>query len=147
MLAVAAHAPSNPEAQVVLGVLYNISQDFDNATECFSRAIELSPPDYTLLNKVVSRAHRISSCLSKSHSQPPLSVLSIISSTKPPIHFICCQMGATLANNNKSDQAVQIYVKALNARPTYARGWLNLGKITYCTYLLTDLSLLHGGNT
>jgi lipoprotein NlpI len=52
MLAVAAHAPSNPEAQVVLGVLYNISQDFDNATECFSRAIELSPPDYTLLNKV-----------------------------------------------------------------------------------------------
>jgi uncharacterized protein HemY len=81
MLAVAAHAPSNPEAQVVLGVLYNISQDFDNATECFSRAIELSPPDYTLLNKVVSRAHRLSSCLSKSHSQPPLSVLSIISST------------------------------------------------------------------
>ena len=43
-------------------------------------------------------------------------------------------MGATLANNNKSDQAVQIYVKALNARPTYARGWLNLGvNITYRT--------------
>ena len=55
MLAVAAHAPSNPEAQVVLGVLYNISQDFDNATECFSRAIDLSPPDYTLLNKVINR--------------------------------------------------------------------------------------------
>lgn len=55
MLAVAAHSPSNPEAQVVLGVLYNISQDFDNATECFARAIELSPPDYTLLNKVISR--------------------------------------------------------------------------------------------
>ena len=52
MLAVAAHSPSNPEVQVVLGVLYNISQDFDSAIDCFRHAIELSPPDYSLLNKV-----------------------------------------------------------------------------------------------
>jgi peroxin-5 len=138
MLAVAAHAPSNPEAQVVLGVLYNISQDFDNATECFSRAIELSPPDYTLLNKVdMYRIHAPTLlhyvCQSYLPAHPPL--FSQYCSPSPLLFpFNNYQMGATLANNNKSDQAVQIYVKALNARPTYARGWLNLGvNITYRT--------------
>ena len=53
MLAVAAHSPQNSEVQVILGILYNISQDFDNAIECFRRAIELSPADYALFNKVL----------------------------------------------------------------------------------------------
>ena len=52
MLAVAAHSPSNGEVQVVLGILYNISQDFDNAIDCFRKAVDFSPPDYSLLNKV-----------------------------------------------------------------------------------------------
>ena len=52
MQAAATHSPGNCDAQVVLGVLYNISQDFENAIECFRRAIDLSPPDYGLLNKV-----------------------------------------------------------------------------------------------
>ena len=54
MLAVAAHAPLNQEVQVVLGILYNISQDFDNAIVCFKEALNLSPGDYTLFNKVPS---------------------------------------------------------------------------------------------
>lgn len=41
------------------------------------------------------------------------------------------QLGATLANNNKSEQAIQVYARALNARPTYARGWLNLGEMCW----------------
>ena len=46
------------------------------------------------------------------------------------VWFACVtvQLGATLANHNKSEQAVQVYAKALNIRPTYARGWLNLGE-------------------
>ena len=52
MQAAATHSPGNCDAHVVLGVLYNISQDFENAIECFRRAIDLSPPDYGLLNKV-----------------------------------------------------------------------------------------------
>ena len=52
MLAVAAHSPTNGEVQVVLGILYNISQDFDNAIDSFRKAIDFSPPNYSLLNKV-----------------------------------------------------------------------------------------------
>ena len=37
------------------------------------------------------------------------------------------QLGATLANANQSLRAIPIYEKALQLRPNYARGWLNLG--------------------
>lgn len=36
-------------------------------------------------------------------------------------------MGATLANNNKSTEAMPAYHRALELKPRYARGWLNLG--------------------
>ena len=55
-------------------------------------------------------------------------ILAIIS---PSLLFISLhlflKLGATLANNNKSEEAIQVYAKALSERPTYARGWLNLG--------------------
>ena len=37
------------------------------------------------------------------------------------------KLGATLANANRSAEAVPLYVDALRLRPTFARGWLNLG--------------------
>ena len=80
-------APDDPDVLTVLGVLCNVSMDFDCAADCFQRAIELKPSDYSLLNK----------------------------------------LGATLANANRSPQAIPYYAKALELRPNYARGWLNLG--------------------
>ena len=52
---------------------------------------------------------------------------------------VCVQLGATLANHNKSEQAVQVYAKALNIRPTYARGWLNLGEYSICVTVLITI--------
>ena len=37
------------------------------------------------------------------------------------------QLAATYANSNNSAQAVPLYASALQLRPNYARGWLNLG--------------------
>ena len=53
---------------------------------------------------------------------------------------VCVQLGATLANHNKSEQAVQVYAKALNIRPTYARGWLNLGEDGICVTVDLEVS-------
>jgi peroxin-5 len=52
IMAAAAHAPDDADAQVVLGVLYNVSLDYDSAIECFKKALQLRPDDYTLYNKV-----------------------------------------------------------------------------------------------
>merc|ERR1712146_832794 len=35
--------------------------------------------------------------------------------------------GATLANSQRSEEAIPAYKKSLELRPRYTRGWLNLG--------------------
>lgn len=69
-----------------LGVVYNVSRDYDAAVDAFRRALEVRPDDYQLRNK----------------------------------------LGATLANGNRSDEALPEYNAALRLKPRYARGWLNM---------------------
>lgn len=44
------------QVNTVLGVLYNISRDYNAATECFKRALDYSPNDFSLWNKVSGHA-------------------------------------------------------------------------------------------
>jgi peroxin-5 len=37
------------------------------------------------------------------------------------------QLGATLANSQRSEGALPAYHKALDIKPKYARAWLNMG--------------------
>jgi len=43
---------ADPDVQVVLGVLYNVSRDYTSAIEAFRRALAERPDDYSLWNKV-----------------------------------------------------------------------------------------------
>ena len=52
MLQVQAHDPTNADVQEVLGVLYNVSKDFDHAIAAFKKALEQRPDDYALWNKL-----------------------------------------------------------------------------------------------
>lgn len=52
MLSVAAFDPLDVDVQVLLGVLYNVSLDYDSAIACFAKACEMRPDDYALVNKV-----------------------------------------------------------------------------------------------
>lgn len=69
-----------------LGVVYNVSRDYDAAADAFRRAIDFRPDDYQLRNK----------------------------------------LGATLANGNRSEEALPSYHAALRVKPKYARAWANL---------------------
>jgi len=79
------HNPS-PDIQEALGVVYNVSRDYDAAVASIKRALENRPNDYSLWNK----------------------------------------LGATLANANRSEEALPAYQEALQRRPNYVRGWLNM---------------------
>ena len=45
----------------------------------------------------------------------------------PLLSFLAPQVGATLANSSRSEEALPAYHRALELKPKYARAWLNMG--------------------
>jgi len=45
-------SPEDADVHIVLGVLYNLSREYDKAIESFKTAINLKPHDYSLWNKL-----------------------------------------------------------------------------------------------
>lgn len=45
-------SPEDADVHIVLGVLYNLSREFDKAIESFQTALKLKPRDYSLWNKL-----------------------------------------------------------------------------------------------
>lgn len=99
----------DPEIQEALGVLFNLSSEYDKAVDCFQAAVQASPNNAKTWNR----------------------------------------LGASLANGNRSVEAVEAYQRSLEIQPGFIRARYNVGIICMnlkaykeaAEHLLTALNL------
>lgn len=105
----------DPQLQCGLGVLFNLSGEYDKAVDCFSAALSVTP-------QVGGEAI------------PGVILTPAEFKTPAPHVFLPHQdyllwnkLGATLANGSRSEEAVAAYRRALELQPGFVRSRYNLG--------------------
>jgi peroxin-5 len=102
-------ARRNPEdvdadTQVALGVLFNTSEEYDKAEDCFMAALSARPD--------VSQPVALPECRSSWQDW-----------------LLYNRLGATLANSGRSNEAIEYYHKALSLHPNFVRALWVLGSL------------------
>ena len=101
----------DPDLQTGLGVLFNLSSEFDKAVEAFNAALSVRPEVQT---------HKHTHACTNTH---PL-VTCWVSCQD---YLLWNRLGATLANGDRSEEAVEAYTRALELQPGFIRSRYNLG--------------------
>ncbi|GAA0174871.1 membrane trafficking regulatory protein [Lithospermum erythrorhizon] len=110
-------SPDDADIHIVLGVLYNLSREYDRAIESFKRALELKPRDYSLWNKLgATQANSIQSADAISAYQKALDL-------KPNYVRAWANMGISYANQGMYEDSIRYYVRALAMNPKADNAW------------------------
>jgi len=115
--AAAARSPGDADLHVVLGVLHNMSGQYDAAAAAFDQALRLRPTDYSLWNKLgATRANG-------ARSGEALPAYRHALDLKPSYVRAWCNMGIGYANQADYDQSLRYYIRALAMNPRAENIW------------------------
>ncbi|XAR67296.1 hypothetical protein NMG60_11002000 [Bertholletia excelsa] len=110
-------SPEDADVHVVLGVLYNLSRDYDKAIESFKTALKLKPQDYSLWNKLgATQANSVQSADAIEAYQQALDL-------KPNYVRAWANMGISYANQGMYEESIRYYVRALAMNPKADNAW------------------------
>lgn len=98
----------DPDLQCCLGILFHLSNEYDKAADCFKTALQVKPN----VSADTSRRDWIMGGYSVLHSKD---------------HLLWNKLGATYANNNRNEEAIDAYYQALKLCPGFVRARYNLG--------------------
>ncbi|KAF1315982.1 Peroxisomal targeting signal 1 receptor, partial [Globisporangium splendens] len=117
MLQARAHDPSDSDVQVVLGVLYNVSKDYDAAANSFRMAAQERPNEYSLWNKLgatLANSSRSSEAIPSYHRALEL---------KPRYARGWLNLGISHANLGNYEEATKCYLQALSLNQRAEHIW------------------------
>lgn len=110
-------SPEDADVHIVLGVLYNLSREYDRAIESFETAIKLKPHDYSLWNKLgATQANSV-------HSADAIAAYQQALDLKPNYVRAWANMGISYANQGMYDDSIRYYVRALAMNPKADNAW------------------------
>ncbi|KAK4523817.1 hypothetical protein GAYE_SCF00G1713 [Galdieria yellowstonensis] len=109
--------PEDVNLYIVLGVLHNLSRDYELAVESFGKAIQLQPNDHRLWNK-------LGATLANSYqSREALSAYRRAVDLKPSYVRAWVNVGTSYANQGIYERACRYYLKALQMNPRINHVW------------------------
>jgi peroxin-5 len=112
-----ANGGDDGDVNIVLGVLYNVSRDYDSAVEAFQRALVHRSDDYSLWNKLGA------TLANGSRSQQAIPAYEKALSIKPKYARGRLNLGISHANLQNYEGAARAYLSALRLNPDATHIW------------------------
>ncbi|KMZ61554.1 Peroxisomal targeting signal 1 receptor, partial [Zostera marina] len=110
-------SPEDADIHVVLGVLYNLSREYDKAISSLETALKLKPQDYSLWNKLgATQANSVQSADAILAYQKALDL-------KPNYVRAWANMGISYANQGLYEDSIRYYVRAVAMNPKADTAW------------------------
>lgn len=126
VLAAHTHAPEDTDVKVLMGVLYNVSSDFDSASTLLAEALQPAPNDYNVLNKLGA------TLANNNKSEEAIPLYKQALGVRPTFTRGWLNLGISYANLNKYEDAAKAYLQSLHLNPKAKHIWGYLRVVLTC---------------